>query len=168
MATNERVDLDLEALFGTGTLTLGYIDIQFQGLPLLGSPDFAGMVRIGRANFSATTALPTNPDTEFFLVPTAQSESEFTALAIFNFSSSVTEVTVEVFDSDGTNLGANTFELDPRAVDIRLVRDHVNEILDSEDRLIRVTAEGGTVEMVAYRGTMTLEEMFNIPVQAPQ
>ncbi len=168
VATDERVDLDLEALFGTGTLTLGYIDIQFQGLPLLGSPDFAGMVRIGRANFSATTALPTNPDTEFFLVPTAQSESEFTALAIFNFSSSVTEVTVEVFDSDGTNLGANTFELDPRAVDIRLVRDHVNEILDSEDRLIRVTAEGGTVEMVAYRGTMTLEEMFNIPVQAPQ
>ena len=166
VAPAERLDLDLEALFGTGQLATGYVDIEFafQSLPIF-SRSFSGMVRISRPNLSVATPLPAESDTEFFLAPMVQSATEFTALVVFNTSTSPTDIVVEVFDAGGTSLGTRAFTLDGRALDIRLVRDHIAGILASGDRLVRVSAEEGSIQVVGYRGTLMLDEMLNVPAQ---
>ena len=160
-------EFDLEALYGGSGLSVGYMNVSIEGSgnPFASSPRFAGIVRIQTADFSSVAPLPTASTTEFFLAPTAQSDAEWTGLAIFNQALEETDVTIEVFARDGTSLGTEDITLAARAVEIGLVREFVEGAADNEDTYVRVTSDGGTIQVLAYRGSSDLEEMLFIQGQ---
>ncbi len=160
-------DFDLEELFGGANLAVGYLDLAIEGSgnPFASNPRFAGIVRIQTADFSSVAPLPVAATTDFFLAPTAQSDDEWTGLAIFNQAVEETVVTIAVFAGDGTSLGSEDITVAARAVQISLVRELVTDSADNEETYVRVTSDGGTIKVLAYRGSSALDEMLFIQGQ---
>ena len=50
-------------------------------------------------------------------------------------------------------------------VEIGLLHEFVEEAADNEDTFVRITSAGGTIPVLAYRGTFDLEEMLFIQGQ---
>src|SRR5262249_6698932 len=82
MAPNERLDLDLNSLFGqsSGTVVTGYLRFDFDqlipGNPFSGPPPVSGLVRISSPNFSVAAPLVVTSGSELFFTPTAETTTE--------------------------------------------------------------------------------------------
>ncbi len=161
----ERLDFDLSVLFGSGELRLGYLDFQIRGSSPFSLPAIAGIIRLGTPGLSTVAPLPTDLEETLYLTPVAVSPAEYTGLAIFNFSFSPTEVTVEVFNTEGELIGDATLSLEGRGVSVQLLRDLVGETTGTEAITVRVSSSPGKIQMVSYRGTFVIDELLYLSAQ---
>ena len=167
MAARSLHEFDLQALFGGLGFAVGHLDVEIERPPGLFSstPAFAGVARLQTAGVSALAPLPAASGTELLLAPTAQSDDEWTGIAIFNPSSVETVATIEVFSSEGTSLGTTDVTIPGNTVEIGLVRELSESAVDNENTFVRITSDR-TIQAVGYRGSADLDTLWFIQARA--
>ena len=161
----ERLDFDLGELFGSGEVRVGYLDFQIRGTTPFSLPTIAGMIRLQTPDLSTVAPLPTDLEETLYLAPVAVSPVEYTGLVIFNASFDSTEVTVEVFNTQGLLVGEATLSLEGRGASVQLLRDLVGETIGTDGVLIKVSSSPGKVQVVSYRGTFEIDELLYLSSQ---
>lgn len=160
----ERMDLDIGALFGQGSsVVVGYLVLDIDKAadnPFASVPQLAGMVRFSYRTASAVSPLLTDPRTEFFVTPTVENATDFTGLAIYNEASVSVNVTVEVFAGNGLALGTTTFALPAANTRIQLLRELVPTSLGHDGGFARISSSGGQIQCLGIRGTLTLSQLL--------
>jgi hypothetical protein len=134
LSAGQQYKKSAREIFGlTGNL-VGWLQVRARGAGLIGSVTFSD----SRGAYLASLPLQGRGSREFVLGHVAETPTVFTGITLLNSSEGRAQVSLEVFDREGTSKGLSLLELKPMEKRARLLSEYVLGLQAQEGGFIRV------------------------------